>query len=227
MALAFCIQGLLRGGGGGQVVGHAGSSPGSRGVRALLDGSTRGGNGDALLSVELLNVEVGGDAGIAGDDLLGAGVQRGAHDGTFGGALGEAGEGGEAGRVGGGERAQRGLLGAAEKGAGRLEAGQGRKLVHGRKSTLELPPRSFQCIALPFREQPIGSRLLHPPATCPPFSTRAAPCPRIYPRSLLLPSQLPFVLEYALFHHPQQRSRRPKRAIPGDISHFCCRASTP
>ena len=122
--------GLLRVGRCSQVLGHPGSSPGSGRMGTHLDGGTRRGH-NPLVLVNPVDVDVTRDAGVAGDNFLGANVEGGAHDGAFCGALGEGGEGREAGGGAGGEVAQSRGFGPAQVGAGLLEAGEGLELVHG------------------------------------------------------------------------------------------------
>jgi hypothetical protein len=126
---------VVRGGGGlggrvGEVVGHLGCGPGGGGMGTHVDGCARG-RDDALVLVDAVYFVAAGDASIAGDDLLGADVESRAHDGAFRGALGEDGEGREALGRRRGQTAEGAGLCLAEEGAGGLEAGEGRKLVHG------------------------------------------------------------------------------------------------
>ena len=114
-----------------EVVGDLRSGPSSGRMGAHLDGGAWRGE-DTLGLVDLVNVGVGSDAGITGDDFLGANVERRAHDGAFRRALGQRRERGEARGRRRRESAQSGGLGLSEERAGGLEAREGRKLVHGR-----------------------------------------------------------------------------------------------
>lgn len=79
----------------GELLGHLRCGESLAGMGAHRD--VVGVDDDALLLVELVDVDVTGDASVARDHLASALGESGAHDGAFRGLLGELSEGGEAG----------------------------------------------------------------------------------------------------------------------------------
>lgn len=99
----------------------AGSSESLGGVRAHFDVSGGGVGEDTLVVVHVCDLCAASDASVSRDDLTGADLEGGAHDGAAGGLLCEPGDGGVGGGCGGEEGAEGGGVCAPEEGAGSFE----------------------------------------------------------------------------------------------------------